>query len=226
MLNLKAEIRDKFGRQAKTLKREGFLPAILYGPEIKNLPLKIDEKEFEKVYGEAGESSMINLKVKTQKSKVNEVPVLIKEISRDPLSGKYLHVDFYHPSIRKEVEAEIPLVFEGEPKACKELGGTLVKEIQQVQVKGLAQNLPREIRVDVGWLKTFEDRILIGDLKVPEGVKILRESDEVVANVVPPAKEEKEEVAAEEAKKPTEEEAEEGKVNEEKKTEKAEKKEE
>lgn len=208
MLDLKAKIREKFGRKTKLLRKEGKIPGVLYGEGVKNTPLQVEEKEFEKVFREAGESSLVPLEIEGKDSK--KLQVLIHDISRHPLTGEILHVDFYHPSTKKEVEAEIPLVFEGEAPAVKELSGTLVREIQAVEVKGLAQNLPREIKVDIGKLKTFGDRILIGDLKVPEGIKILRNPDEVVANVAPPVKEE-EEVSAEEAEKPKEEKAEEEK---------------
>ncbi|MCD6500460.1 50S ribosomal protein L25 [bacterium] len=212
MLSLEAKIREKLGRKTKSLRKQGFLPAVLYGPEIKNLSLEVPEKEFEKIYKEAGESSIIKLKIKNQKSKSNEMEVLIHQTAKDPVKGNFLHVDFYHPSSRKEVEAEIPLRFEGEAPAVEELGGTLVKEIQQVEVKGLAQNLPREIKVDIGKLRTFEDRILIRDLKVPQGIKILRESNEIVANVAPPGREEEKPV---EEEKPAEEKLEEEKEGEE-----------
>ena len=227
MLSLKAKIREKVGKGLKELRKNKVLPAVLYGPEIKNLSLEVDQKEFEKVYGEAGKSSLISLEVldPSGRTRVGKNPpkkwqVLIHETARDPLKGKFLHVDFYHPSSRKEVEAEIPLVFEGEAPTVKELGGTLVKEIQVVEVKGLARNLPREIKVDVRGLKRFEDRISIGDLKVPEGIKILRESDEMVANVAPPVEEE-EEVPAEEAEKEKEKAEEEGEKPEEETTQKS-----
>jgi len=218
MITLKAKIREKLKKRAKSLRKEEKIPAILYGEGIKNTPLEVEEKEFEKIYQEAGESSLIKLKIEDGKLKTNEVEVLIHEVARDPLTRKFLHVDFYHPSAKKEVEAEIPLVFKGEAKACKELGGTLVREIQQVEVKGLPQNLPREIVVNIEVLRTFEDKIQIKDLKVPSGVKILREPEEIVANVAPPREEEvlPEEKAAEEV---TEEKEEEKKPAEEKKEE-------
>jgi large subunit ribosomal protein L25 len=195
MIELKAQIRDKFGKKTNLLRKQGIIPAILYGAGIKNIPLQVDGKEFSRVFQEAGESSLISLEIE---GKGKKVQVLIHDIARDPLTGKFLHVDFYHPSIKKEVEAEIPLVFEGEAPAVKDLGGTLVREIQTVEVKGLAQNLPREIKVDVTGLRTFEDRILIKDLEVPEGVKILRDPDEIVALVTPPEKEEEEKPIEEE----------------------------
>ena len=190
MMELKVKIREKFGRKTKSLRKKGLIPAILYGEGIKNTPLEVSEKEFEKIYQQAGESSLILLEIEGENSK--KIEVLIHDLDRDPLTGKILHVDFYHPSAKKEVTAEIPIVFKGTSPAVKEMGGILVKEIQQVEVKGLPQNLPREITVNIDCLKTFDDKIQIKDLKVPQGVKILRESEEIVANVVPPRKEEEE----------------------------------
>jgi len=140
---------------------------------------------------------------------MDEIPVLIKEVSRDPLTEKFLHVDFYQPKLKEAIEATIPLVFEGEAPAVKELGGTLVKNISEVEVKALPQNLPKEIKVNVGVLKTFEDHIKIADLKLPEGVKILKEPEEIVAQVLPPEKVEEEKPVAQEVveeEKPTDQE--------------------
>lgn len=190
MLSLSAKIRKEFGKKVKNLRKKGIIPAVLYGPEIKKtLSLEIDEKQFEKVYKEAGESSLISLEISNQKQKI---PVLIHEVESDPLTEKPIHVDFYQPSLEEEVEATVPIIFEGEAKAVKDLGGTLVKNISEIEVKALPQKLPKEIKVNVVGLKTFEDSILIKDLKLPEGVKILKDSDEIVAKVSPPEKVEEE----------------------------------
>lgn len=195
MLTLKAQKREILGRKVKKLRAEGILPAILYGPKIKNLPLAVREKEFEKIYKEAGESSLITLEIGKE-----TFPVLIYQLQRDPLSGKVLHIDFYQPSLEKEIEAKVPLIFEGVPLAVKEFGGTLMKKLSEIEVKALPQNLPHEIKVDLSRLKTFDDYILVKDLPVNEGVQVLREEDEIIAQVLPPEKVE------EELKKPIEEE--------------------
>lgn len=176
------------------------MPAVLYGPEVKNISLQVNVKEFEKVYKEAGESTLIFLKIEGQKTSPQ---VLIHELKTDPLIGKPIHVDFYQPILTREIEATVHLVFEGEAPAVKELGGTLVKEIQEIKAKALPQNLPHQIRVNIESLKTFEDEILIKDLETPPEVKILREPDEIVASVLPPEKIE------EELEKPIEEKVEE-----------------
>jgi large subunit ribosomal protein L25 len=217
MINLSAKIRKDLGRKVNSLRKKGILPAVLYGPKIKNFSLELDLKEFERVYQETGESSLISLNVdfpgEPEKTKKKFI-VLIHEVKLDPLAGKPIHVDFYQPKLDKEIVASIPLVFEGEAPAVKDLGGTLVKNIQEVEVKALPQSLPHEIKVNVEGLKTFEDDILIKDLSVSKEVKVLKEPEEVVTSVVPPAKVE------EELEKPIEEKVEEiGEAGEEEKEE-------
>jgi len=190
MLSLVAKIRQELGKKVKNLRQKGILPAILYGPKIKKaLPLEIDEKQFEKVYKETGESTLISLEISGQKQKI---PVLIHEVAKHPLTEKPIHVDFYQPLLEEEIEVKVPLVFEGEALAVKDLGGTLVKNISEVEVKAKPQNLPHEIKVNIEKLKTFEDDILIKDLIVAKEVKILKEPEEVVAQVLAPEKVEEE----------------------------------
>jgi large subunit ribosomal protein L25 len=200
MLSLSAKIRKISGKKVKALRKKGVLPAVFYGPKLKNKTIEVDLKEFEKIYENAGESTLISLEIEGEKEKNL---VLIHEIERDPLSGRPIHVDFYQPSLKEEIEAKVPVILEGEAPAVKNLGGTLVKNILELTVKALPQNLPKEIRVNVSTLATFEDDILIRDLKVGEGVKILRQAQEIVAHVAPPEKVE------EELQKPIEEKVEE-----------------
>jgi large subunit ribosomal protein L25 len=210
MLSLSAKIRKELGKKVKTLRKKGILPGVLYGPKLKEAqPLEIDLKEFEKVYQEAGESSLISLEVEGKR-----FPVLIHKIQLAPLTGKPTHVDFYQPALEEEVTVEVPLVFEGEASAVKDLGGTLVKNISELKIKAKPQDLPHEIKVNIESLKTFEDNIKISNLKVPEGVRILKGPEEFVASVSPPEKVEEELV------KPIEEKVEEVEKVEEKKEEK------
>ena len=201
MLSLTAKIREISGKKVKTLRKKEKIPAILYGPGIKNLPLEINSKEFEKIYKEAGESSLIQLKIEDEKLpkdkptgqvKNKEFSVLIHDIERDPLTLKPIHVDFYQPKLKEEVEAMVLIVFEGESKAVKELGGTLVKNISEVKVKALPLSLPKEIKINIEKLKTFDDEILISDLKLSEGVKVLKDPKEIIAFVAQPEKIEEE----------------------------------
>ncbi len=226
MLSLKAKIRKEIGKKVKKRRKQGLLPAVLYGPKIKNLIIELDSKEFESIYKEAGESSLISLQVDNDK-----FSVLIHEVKKDPLTGKPIHADFYQPILTEEVEATVSIVFEGEALAIKELGGTLVREISEIEVKALPKDLPHEIKVNIDGLKTFDDEILVKDLKLSEGVTAQRDKNEIVAVVTPPETEKIEE----ELEKPVEEkveeveeaeEKEEGEKPEEKKEEKEEENEE
>ena len=197
MLNLKVKKREIVGDKVEGLREQGILPAVLYGPKVENLNIQLDSKMFDKMYEEAGTSTLISLEIEGE-----EFPVLIHEVKRSPITGNPIHVDFYQPILTEEIEATVAIVFEGEAPAVKDLGGMLVKEFQEIVVKALPQNLPHEIIVDVSSLKTFEDEILVKDLKVADNVTIQKEPDEVVALVTPAEKieEEPEELTKEETK--------------------------
>jgi len=194
MLTLTAKIRQKFGRKTQELRDKGIIPAVLYGPKIKNMPLEIDLKKFEQVYEKTGESSLISLETPSSDSskEIKKFLVLIHRTKKNPLTGNLIHIDFYQPILTEEIEVSIPLLFEGEAPAVKDLGGTLIKGIQEVTIKALPQNLPHEIKVSIDGLKTLEDEILIKDLQLPENVKIQRDLKEVVATVALPEKIEEE----------------------------------
>ena len=182
---LKVKVREVLGRKVKTLRKKGIIPAVVYGLKAKSIPLEIDYSEFEKVYKEAGESTVI--KLKTGKESKN---VLIYDVAMDSVSDKFIHVDFYEVRMDKPITAAVPLVFEGEAPAVKNLEGVLVKNITEIEVEALPANLPHEIKVDISVLKTFDDLIHIKDLKIPDGVKISINPDEIVALVSPPRSDE------------------------------------
>lgn len=189
MINLSAKIRKEVGKKTKKLRKNKKIPAVIYGSGEKNLSLEVDQEEFEKTFKEVGESSLVSLKIDGEKK---ARLVLIHDVQKDPVTDNFLHIDFYQASLKEEIEVVVPLVFEGEAPAVKELGGTLVKFITEIKVKALPQNLPHEIKLSVERLKAFEDRILIKDLSVPKEVKVLRNPDEIVTSVTPPEKIEEE----------------------------------
>jgi large subunit ribosomal protein L25 len=209
MINLEAKTRKETGKKVKSLRKKGIIPAVLYGPKTETLSLEVNQKEFEKVFREAGESSLIQLSVGPKK-----FLTLIHALEIDAISQKPIHIDFYQPRLDEEITVVVPLVFEGEAPAVKELGGTLVKNIHELEVKALPQHLPHEIRVNIEKLKTFEDAVLIKDLIIPPEVKVLKGQEEIIVLVTPIEKVE------EELQKPVEEKVEEvAKVEKEKKEE-------
>jgi large subunit ribosomal protein L25 len=189
MIPLKAKIRKETGKKAKTIKNSGRILAIVYGHKVSNILLDVDYKDFQKTLKEAGESSLVELDIEGEKEKR---PVLIYDLQKDPITDKFVHIDFFQASLKEEVEVEVPLVFEGSSLAVNDLGGTLVKNISELKIKALPQNLPHEIKVFVDSLNTFEDHILVKDLVLPQGVKVMLKPDEIVAMVSEPEKVEEE----------------------------------
>ncbi|HOK35405.1 MAG TPA: 50S ribosomal protein L25 [Candidatus Pacearchaeota archaeon] len=200
MLSLTVEPRLK----SEKVRKENFLPGIVYGKDVGNMLIKLPYVDFEKIYKKAGESTVINLRCEIENGKIQEFPVLIREIQKDPLSDKFIHVDFYQLPMDEEVEVTIPLEFIGEAPAESQLGGVLIKNIHEVDIKALPKNLISSIKVDVSSLKTFEDAIKIKDLIVPAGVKILANPEEIVALIGKVEEEKIETVPTETEEKPEE----------------------
>jgi large subunit ribosomal protein L25 len=183
---LHAQPREVFGKKVKALRKKGQIPAILYGHKVKSKPLLVNKTEFEKVFKEAGVSSLVNLKVNHESPQ----KVLIREPQRDPISLEPLHVDFYKIKMTEKIRTEIPLKFVGESPAVKELDGTLITNRDTIEVECLPEALVHEIEVDVSGLKTLDDVIKVSDLNVPEGIEVLNEPEETVASIMPPRSEE------------------------------------
>lgn len=180
-IELKAEIRKPKEKKA------GFIPAILYGRGIENVMIWLEEKNFNKIYQEAGESTLLELSVKGEKEITHNV--LIYDIQTDPVSDRIGHVDFYQVRMDEKLETEVELVFIGQSVAVKELGGVLVKNIDALEVRCLPADLPKNIEVDISALATFEDSIRVKDLQIGEKVEITIDPETVVAVVSPPRSE-------------------------------------
>ena len=204
-MDLAVKDREKFGKAVKALRREGFIPAELYGHGFENAHLAVNRKEFAKALQEAGESTIIKLKVKSEKLKVDgeeqsgeekEINALVHDIQKDFLTDEIIHIDFHQVRMDEKIKADVPLEFVGEAPAVKEFGGVLNKTISEVEVEALPGDLPRSFQVDISGLKELNQSIYIKDLKIPKGVEILVAPETVIITVTPPAEEEKvEEVA-------------------------------
>ncbi len=183
-INLSAQKREKSG--LSQLRNQGFIPAVVYGAGGVNENLKVKKSEFDKVFEAAGESHLINLGIEGG----SNVKVLVKDVQRNPVKNTILHIDFFKVDMDKKITTEIPLRFVGESKAVKEQGGTLVKTIDMVEVKCLAKDLVDTIEVDIAALKDLHDAIRMHDLKLPQGIELVSQTDEIVVMVAEQQKEE------------------------------------
>ncbi len=183
---LKASKRSLLGKKVKSLRAKGLIPAVVYGRGFKNEPISLNQKEFQRVFRDAGSSALVDLEI----GEAKPVKVLIHEPERHPVTEAPLHADLYRVRMDEEIRTEIPLVIIGEAPAVLELEGTLSQNKDSLEVETLPANLVPEIEVDVSNLKTFEDEIRVSDVKVPTGIKVLTDPEEVVVSVTPPRSEE------------------------------------
>lgn len=179
-----AQKRDVLGKKVEALRKEGFVPAELYGQGQENVHLSVPAKDFSALYKTAGESTLIDVVVDGKK-----FPSLIQEVEIDSISQKIAHIDFRVVSLTEKISAGVVLEFINESPAVK-AGGVLVKSMKEIEVEALPADLPQSFKVDLSMLINLHDSIYVKDLQVEEKVEILVEPETVIATVIEPAKEE------------------------------------
>lgn len=186
-ITLKATARNA-SDNLTNLRKDGLVPAVVYGAGHKNENITVPIREFTKVLKEAGESTTIKLELPK-----GTAVVLIHEVTLDPVKNIPSHIDFLAIDATKPIEVEIPLEFVGVSPAVKGNLGVLVKVLHGIEVRGLSHDLPHSIEIDISKLDVLDSHITIADLKLPKGVTALgKETDIIVA--ISSIKEEKEEV--------------------------------
>lgn len=163
------------------IRKTGLIPAIIYGHGIATVHLAVKYPEFEKAFRKAGESTLVTLVVDGKPKNV-----IIQDVQRHFLHGKFLHADFYEVSMTEKLKATVALEFSGVSKAVKELGGILVTVISEVEVECLPADLPHNIPVDISILNTFSDAIYVRDLKIDAKIEVLSDGDAIVVKVDQP----------------------------------------
>lgn len=185
-MDLAVSNRTKFGKSTKSLRTKGLIPAELYGHGMENKHLEVDGKVFRKVFKEAGENTIINLVLADGKKH----PALVTDVQYDFVSSEIQHVDFYEVRMDQKIKAPIPIEFVGEAPAIKEFGGVFTRSMEEVEVEALPADLPQSFTVDISTLKELNQSVYVKDLQVPANVKLLVDSDTVIATITEPRKEE------------------------------------
>ncbi len=185
-LVIQASPRNSVGKKVKALRRAGKLPAVLYGHGLDTQSLELNAHDFNKIYESAGQNTILDLKIEGGDS----FNVLIHDISRDAVSDQLLHADLYRVKMDEEIRTNVPLHFTGESTAVFQDGGSLLTNLEELEIETLPAKLPANIEVDISVLDDFEKTITVADIKAPEGVEILNEQDELIAKVEPPRSDE------------------------------------
>jgi len=191
-VKLKVKLRDKIGKgYARKLRKEGGLPAILYGPHLKiSLPLEIEQEDLREFTSHLSKGeTVITLDIINEK-KNKEREVIVKDVQRDWLKGGLQHIDFYEVTRGEEVSTAVPFSFIGKTKGEK-LGGVVEHLLREVNIECLPRNIPLNIEIDISSLD-IGDFVNIKDLAVPSGVKIVNNPEERVVTVLHPIRVEEE----------------------------------
>jgi large subunit ribosomal protein L25 len=188
---LAAAHREVTGKKVAYLRRDGRLPAVVYGRGLESNSVSVDAHELETLRRHAGPNTLVDLSVDGEKA----APVLISGVQLHRVTRKPLHVDLFVVRMTEELTVDVPLVAEGVSEAVETLGGTLLHVTEHVRVRALPDHLPQSIHYSVASLLTFDDLIHVSDLVVPSDATLLTDLGEIVAKVLPPRVEEVEEVA-------------------------------
>lgn len=182
------------------VRRAENIPAVLYGHGINPQHIQVSSRVFQKLFSGAGYTTMITLSLEDGK----EHPVFIRAVQFHPIKNTIIHIDFYQVRMDEVIRAQVPIKFVGESPAVKDLGGTFVRNLDELELEALPKDLPHDIEVDISSLVDFDSAIHIKDITLPQGVTTDRSEDEVVALVQPPRSEAEMEALSEEVKEDVE----------------------
>jgi len=176
---IKAETRKVIGKQVKRLRREGRVPAVIYGAGLQPTAIELMAREAEKALARATGATLFDLELDGVTHKV-----LVREVQRHSIRRNVRHVDFLKVAMDQLIRAEVPLELTGEAPAVKTLGGVLVTAVQAIVVEALPADLPDRVIVNIEGLENIDDKITVGNLTLGKGVRILTSAEDVVARVI------------------------------------------
>jgi large subunit ribosomal protein L25 len=189
---LEVLLRDGKGKgAAHRLRREGKIPAVLYGRKMETLHLAVNPEDLKKILTSgARENTLIGLKVSGPgKDKVSRQVVMLKDLQVHPLNRSYLHADFYAVAMDEKVEVEIPIRLTGKPEGTKS-GGILAQPVRELRIRCLPADIPEFIELDVSALK-IGDSLHVRDVAQSDRCEIMADPDVTLASVTPPISEAK-----------------------------------
>ena len=180
-IELKATSRDQRGSHNKPLRRDGQVPAVLYGHKVSPRAIAADAKVLERVWMRAGRTHLIDLSVDGGRAQ----KVLVRELQIDPRTNRPIHADFFAVNLREKLTAEVPVVITGESPAVADTKvGTLQQLVQTLRIECLPADLPAQFAVDVSGLVEIDQGIHVRDITLPDGVALVHvDPDELVVKV-------------------------------------------
>jgi len=178
-MQLKAATRDLLGKSSRRLHGQGKLAAVVYGHNTNATPLVLDRLEFQKVFLKSGRTHLVDLVVDGRTDKV-----LVREIQTHPRRLGPIHVDFYQVNLEEKITVEVPIHLVGESAAVKRGDADILQPIHSLRVECLPSDIPEAFEVDMTPLEEIESEVRISDIKMPKGVTVLIDPEELVVKII------------------------------------------
>ncbi|HLB26537.1 MAG TPA: 50S ribosomal protein L25 [Dehalococcoidia bacterium] len=188
-VELKVTPRDVVGKKVSRLRREGVIPANVYGHGLESVSIQVPKDDLVHVMRTAGRNEIVYLRLDGDEPR----PTFLRQVQRNPVTDAILHADFYQISLKEKVRMEVPVALIGTAPAEQTHGGTLLHSLDSISVEGLPTDIPSVIEVDVSGLEEIDAAIHVAELSVPEGIAVLTDPEQVVAKIAPPQVEKVEE---------------------------------
>lgn len=178
---LTAQKREITGKKVKQLRKKGVVPGNIFGKTVASTAVSINVLDFKKTYHEVGETGLIELSLKGEKTPHY---VLVNLVQIHPVTDEVLHVDLHEVALKEKIRVAVPITFSGESPATSQKKGVLITLLNEIEVEALPTELPDHIMVDLTSLSEVGDEIKISDIKLDTAkVKVLAEPTEVIARI-------------------------------------------
>lgn len=181
-ITLKAKPRQIIGKQVRSLRREGWVPGIVYGRDIESTAVQLAVDEITAIYNQAGSSTMIGVQIEGHRK---TYPAFIREVQRDIFTYALLHVDLEVVDLQRPMNAQVPIVLIGEAPVVEQNEGVLTQSLEEVEVHCLPTDVPSHIDVDISGLGSIDQSIFVGDLTMSEKVQIVTPPETVIVYITP-----------------------------------------
>ncbi len=196
--SIAATSRTVTGKAVARLRREGRLPAVVFGHGQPSVSVSLDAHAFELLRKQVGSTTLVDLSIDGHRAR----KVLVHGVQVHPVTRRPLHADLFLVRMTEELTVDVPVHLTGESEAVERKGGTLLHTIDAVKVRALPDHLPTAIEISVAPLIDFDAVLHVRDLAIPAGVTLLTDPDDVLAKVMPPRLEEELPTVAEAAEAP------------------------
>ncbi len=191
---ISAQKRSTVGREVKALRRDGILPATVYGKGVASQNVQVQAKELLAIIEETGGAGLVELVLEGK-----TIPVLLHNIQRHPVTHNLLHTDFFQVNLKEKIHTSVPITITGESSAVRDKIATLLNLMTEIEVEAFPMDIPEHIEIDISALTEVDQTMKISQLTPPKGVKFVSDEEQDVVKLASLVSKEAEQQAQEDA---------------------------